>query len=138
MRDKYAELAGDIDNVFGKGNCSPSGMKEDIFLLITTTGKDGFDDKHFFKLSGAVYEILDGVPQIKVALDRSNEADFQQAKDGKASFEYERLDVMTNGDTKILVGNGGVERGKSMSRYTPNYVQPTVKFLRTVKTKWKM
>jgi TPR repeat protein len=138
MRSKHKELSEDIDIAFGKGNCSLSDMKTDLFFLITTIGKDGFDDKHYFKLSGVVTEILNNIPQITATFDRSNEAEFSRAKNTKVSFRYERLELETWGDgTKLLFGYGEIENGWSMRRYDPKYVQPAVKFLRAVKASWK-
>lgn len=138
----FKELSDDVKVTLGESKCSVSDFKIDLYLLITTVGLDGFDETHFFLLTGTLSGVVDNEPEPKFSLNHSEKAEYLKAVAAKVSFDYSRLEVWksTNPDrssSKLLFGRSSVKNGVEMMKYDPNFVQPTVAFLRTLKQKPK-
>jgi hypothetical protein len=136
-KQKFEELTADIKAALGT-KCELQGPTIELFLVVTLVAKDGFSEKHFFRMSASIRDIVDGAPNIKVEFSHCNEADYVNANNAKPSFEYDRYSAFTT-DTgsKLLLGYATVGGGFVMKKFDPHFQQPTIAFLKGVKSPTK-
>ncbi|TBD01826.1 hypothetical protein ELH24_21715 [Rhizobium ruizarguesonis] len=135
----YDELQEDFKEVFKNSECSQVDLKIDQYLMLSLVGTDGFDVDNYFVVSARVESVIDNVPQIQIKLSRIEKDQYMKKSKEKPSFDYDRLSIFSdpNGGSRVIIGMRSVDSGIIMSQYRP-FIQPTVKFLTSIKTKIKL